>query len=209
MTQPDFSLEDKATGLICGIDEAGRGPLAGPVVAAAVIWRRELTPARLLDAINDSKKLSPQKRADLFDAIKDHAHVGIGLCHADEIDDINILQATLRAMEKAVADLSIPPDFTLVDGNKAPKLPCPVQTVISGDAKSLSIAAASIIAKHHRDILMQEYARKYPHYGWERNAGYGTAAHLRAMDEHGITPLHRMSFSPVAARAAKKAQKAA
>lgn len=195
--RPDFSFEDQFDGPVCGVDEVGRGPLAGPVVAAAVILRRD-APENLLAAINDSKKLTAKKRESLFSQIHAHAQVSIAECGIDEIDRLNILHAALRAMQKAVEALPVKPVAALIDGNQKPKLSLPMKTVVGGDAKSLSIAAASIVAKHHRDLLMQKYSIEFPHYGWERNAGYGTAAHLKAIEIHGVTPLHRRSFSPIA-----------
>ncbi len=163
------------------------------MVAAAVI----LDISRLPDGINDSKKLLPAKRASIFDAIVSSACVGIGSASVEEIDTHNILQATYLAMQRAVAQLSVTPAMVLVDGNRAPSFPCKAQTVIGGDAKSLSIAAASIIAKVTRDRLMAELAREYPHYGWESNAGYGTPSHQHGLASHGVTPHHRRSFAPI------------
>jgi ribonuclease HII len=194
---PDFSFEDIIDGLACGVDEVGRGPLAGPVVAAAVVIRRDTMPAAVLAQINDSKTLSATKREYLFNMIRDHAHVSIAECSVAEIDSINILQASLLAMKKAVETLDITCAAALIDGNKAPKLQIKAQTIVKGDAKSLSIAAASIVAKHYRDRLMEKYAIEFPHYGWEKNAGYGTAYHLKAIEIHGITPHHRLSFRPI------------
>ncbi|HEX2753805.1 MAG TPA: ribonuclease HII [Alphaproteobacteria bacterium] len=194
--RPDFSFEDQHHGIVCGIDEVGRGPLAGPVVAAAVVWRRDGLCPDLCAAVHDSKKLTAKKREYLYNKIYEFADVSLAECDAREIDEINILQATLRAMQIACSNLNTPPDVALIDGNKAPKLPCKTLTIIKGDSKSLSIAAASIIAKHYRDTLMQKFAEEFPHYGWERNAGYGTREHLQAIEKHGITPLHRRSFAP-------------
>jgi len=202
--RPDFSFEDQHSGIVCGIDEVGRGPLAGPVVAAAVIWRRDGLCPDLCAAIHDSKKLSAKKREYLYNKIFDFADVSLAECSVREIDEINILQATLRAMQKACSNLNTPPDVALVDGNKAPKLPCKTLTIVKGDSKSLSIAAASIVAKHYRDTLMQKYAEEFPHYGWERNAGYGTREHLEAIEKHGITPLHRLSFAPISQQSVKE-----
>lgn len=203
-TRPDFSFEDReshlfsaSTGGVCGLDEVGRGPLAGPVVAAAVVLRRDPAHSALWDLINDSKKLTARCRAELFARIHDAGDVSIALCTVEEIDDINILQASLRAMRKAFDGLPRRPEAALVDGNKAPALPCKTQTIVKGDAKSLSIAAASIVAKHYRDELMQKLAEEFPHYGWAKNAGYGTAAHLKALEIHGVTVHHRRSFAPI------------
>ena len=200
MQKPDFSFEDKYTGIVCGLDEVGRGPLAGPVVAAAVVIRRDVMPQDILTQLNDSKKLTAKKREYLFSKIHEFADVSIAECSVAEIDKINILQASLRAMALAFAGLKSRPDFALVDGNQKPALPCAVQTIVGGDALSLSIAAASIVAKHYRDELMVRIANDFPHYGWESNAGYGTAKHLEALEKHGVTIHHRRSFAPVAQR---------
>jgi ribonuclease HII len=194
---PDFSFEDQLEDPVCGVDEVGRGPLAGPVVAAAIILRREDCSPSLLAGIDDSKKLTAAKRAAVAEALRDCAHISIASCDVAEIDDINILQASMLAMKKAVEALDIRPAAALIDGNRAPKLTCRVKTVVKGDSLSLSIAAASIVAKHHRDQLMKTWAIEFPHYGWETNAGYGSAQHLKAIQIHGVTPLHRRSFSPV------------
>lgn len=196
---PDFELETAAGGRVAGIDEAGRGPWAGPVVAAAVV----LDPAHIPNGLDDSKKLSQKVREKLFDQITAHAQVGVGEASVEEIDHINILQATFRAMDRAVAALGLPLDLALVDGNRAPRLICPVQTVIKGDGKSLSIAAASIVAKVTRDRIMTGLALEFPEFGWQTNAGYGTAKHTEALENCGITPHHRRSFAPVRKRIAK------
>ncbi|HYD19242.1 MAG TPA: ribonuclease HII [Patescibacteria group bacterium] len=208
---PDFSFEDRHGGIVCGIDEAGRGPLAGPVVASAVILRRSDFPADILAEINDSKKLTAEKREFLFKEINRFAHVGVGICTVEEIDRINILQASLLAMRKAHAKLrklclDARPTAALIDGNMPPKLGrgITVTTIIQGDARSFSIAAASIIAKHHRDQIMKKHAKKFPHYGWHTNVGYSTAEHLEALEKHGVTPLHRRSFAPVLDRLLKQ-----
>lgn len=180
-------------GPVAGIDEAGRGPWAGPVVAAAVILQPDLIP----DGLNDSKRLSPSERLTLYDAIMDAATVGIGTASVARIDRDNILQATLCAMHRAVADLEIQPAAALVDGNRCPRLPCPAEPLIRGDALSLSVAAASIVAKVTRDRMMVELARAHTGYGWERNKGYGTREHAAALDRLGPTPHHRRSFAPV------------
>jgi ribonuclease HII len=193
---PDFSFEAARTGVTCGIDEAGRGPLAGPVVAASVILPRALPPL-LARHLNDSKLLSAARRVQLFDALEDCAQIGCGRAEVDEIDRLNIVQATFLAMRRALGDHRV--DHALVDGNRPPPLPCPVICVIGGDRRSFSIAAASIIAKVSRDRLMAELAARYPGYGWERNAGYGTAEHKAALKHLGVTPQHRRSFAPVAA----------
>lgn len=184
----------KGARLVCGIDEAGRGPWAGPVVAAAVV----LDPKCIPDGLNDSKKLSEARRAALFEPIMASSRVGIGIAEVDRIDRDNILQATLWAMAQALDQIG-GVALALVDGNRAPALPCPVQTIIEGDAKSLSIAAASIIAKVTRDRIMVGHDQAYPGYGFARHKGYGTALHQEALRRHGVTPLHRTSFAPIAA----------
>ena len=184
----------KGARLVCGIDEAGRGPWAGPVVAAAVV----LDPKCIPDGLNDSKKLSEARRAALFEPIMASARVGIGIAEVDRIDRDNILQATLWAMAQALDQIG-GVALALVDGNRAPALPCPVQTIVEGDAKSLSIAAASIIAKVTRDRIMVGHDQAYPGYGFARHKGYGTALHQEALRRHGVTPLHRTSFAPIAA----------
>ena len=182
--------------LVAGVDEAGRGPLAGPVVAAAVI----LDPTRRIDGLNDSKKLSETARERLAGAIRDNAVAwAIGEASAEEIDRINILQATFIAMRRAVAGLAYVPQRALIDGNRVPAgLPCAALAIVKGDAKVASIAAASILAKTHRDSLMRDLATRYPMYGFERHMGYPTPAHFAALQAHGPCPAHRRSFAPVA-----------
>lgn len=202
---PDFAFEDQALAagqeVICGIDEAGRGPWAGPVVAAAVILNRESLPADVAAELDDSKKLKAAARERLLRAIEPHAVIGLGQATAGEIDAINILQATFLAMDRAVAALGIPPGLALVDGNRPPPLPsagtCSVECLVGGDGRSLSIAAASIAAKVTRDRQMAALAARYPGYGWERNAGYGTTAHKAALERLGVTPEHRKSYKPI------------
>ncbi len=195
---PDFSFELAAKtqgfSLICGIDEAGRGPWAGPVVAAAVI----LDPRNIPSGLNDSKKLREAQREKLFAAIMASSKVGVGIGDETRIDRDNILATTLWAMNEAVCKLSAAPHYALVDGNRAPKLSCPVQTIISGDARSLSIAAASIIAKVTRDRIMVALHAEFPGYGFARHKGYGTAFHQAALDELGPCIHHRKSFAPIA-----------
>lgn len=177
--------------IICGVDEAGRGPLAGPVYAAAVILEKGQT----IEGVNDSKKLSEKKRELLFDKIinecKDYS---IGTASEKEIDELNILQATFLAMKRAVDGLSVKPDCALVDGNQIPNLDCDVTTVVKGDAKSESIAAASILAKVSRDRYMLEMAEKYPQYGFEKHKGYGTKLHYEMIEKYGICDIHRKTF---------------
>lgn len=195
---PDLSFETArwADGarLVAGVDEVGRGPWAGPVLAAAVILDRD----RIPDGLNDSKKLTAGRRAALFDKLQDCALIGVGTASVAEIDDINILQASLLAMTRAVGALPTPPDHLLIDGNRLPPaLPCPADAVIGGDARCLSIAAASIIAKVTRDRIMVTLAQQHPHYAWDRNMGYGTAQHQVGLKSHGVTPHHRRSFKPI------------
>ena len=195
--QPDFSSEGAAGGRVAGVDEAGRGPWAGPVVAAAVVLSTGDLPPQLRAAITDSKLLTAERRAALQPAILACADAALGIASVAEIDSMNILQATLLAMRRAVARLAHAPNLVLVDGNQAPCLPCEVRTVVGGDRESLSIAAASIVAKVTRDRLMARLAADYPGYGWERNAGYGTAAHQAALARLGPCMHHRRSFRPI------------
>lgn len=177
--------------IVCGVDEAGRGPLAGPVYAAAVVLKKGQT----IEGVNDSKKLSEKKREELFDKIvSECSALSVGTASEREIDEINILQATFLAMKRAVDGLSINPDIALVDGNQTPPLDCAVKTVIKGDAKSESIAAASIIAKVSRDRYMKEMAAKYPEYQFEKHKGYGTKLHYEMIEKYGICEIHRKSF---------------
>ena len=182
-------------GLVCGIDEAGRGPLAGPVVAAAVI----LDPARPIPGLNDSKKLSEKKRLVLAEMIRERAIAwAVAEASVEEIDRINILQASLLAMQRAVAGLAVRPISALIDGNRCPQLDIPAEAIIQGDGKIASIAAASILAKTVRDAGMRVLHAQYPQYGFDRHMGYPTAAHFKALEEHGASPVHRRSFGPVA-----------
>lgn len=194
---PDFYREQKLLETyptIAGVDEVGRGPWAGPVTACAVV----LDPKSIPDGLNDSKKLTAKRREALFEQILKTADVSFAHVSVETIDKINILQASLLAMEKAVAGLNIPADFALIDGNKTPKnLNCPSQTIIKGDAKSSSIAAASIVAKVTRDRLMVTLSQQYPGYAWETNAGYGTKAHQEGLKALGVTAHHRRSFKPI------------
>ena len=196
---PDYVLERCTGGIVAGIDEAGRGPWAGPVVAAAAILDPDALPNGIADRLDDSKKLSRKVRSSLFDALKANAQLGVGIASVEEIDKHNILAATMLAMQRAVSDLPTAPDHALVDGNRAPELSCPVRTIVRGDGLSLSIAAASIVAKVTRDRMMESLALKHPGYGWERNAGYGTKTHRGGLEQFGVTIHHRRSFKPIAA----------
>jgi ribonuclease HII len=202
---PDFVLERAHQGPVAGVDEAGRGPLAGPVLAAAVIFTRHDLPDALA-GLDDSKRLDAPTRQALFAALKGFAGVliGVGASSAAEIARLNILGATHLAMQRAVARLPVRPALVLVDGNRAPALPCPVQCVVGGDGRSLSIAAASIVAKVLRDRAMAALDPRWPAYGFAANAGYPTKLHRAALALHGACPHHRAGFAPVdAARAAK------
>lgn len=177
--------------VICGVDEAGRGPLAGDVYAAAVV----LDDGTVIEGLNDSKKLSEKKREELFDIIKEKAKAYcIAVASVEEIDMLNILQATMLAMKRAVDGLEIKPDYALIDGNKLPTLECDAEFVIKGDAKSASIAAASVLAKVARDRYMKKLAEEYPQYGFEQHKGYGTKLHYEKLHEHGISEIHRKTF---------------
>lgn len=192
---PNFSLEDSYPAPVAGVDEAGRGPWAGPVVAAAVILDRSDVP----QGLDDSKRLSARRRAALFEQIHASAVVGVGIGSVEEIDSINIARANDLAMLRAVEALAKDPAFVLIDGRHVPHaLTHPARAVIGGDGKSLSIAAASIVAKVTRDRIMTDLARRHPGYGWDHNAGYGTAEHRAALDRLGVTPHHRKSFRPIA-----------
>ena len=198
MTGPDDSFETMALrrgfSRIAGVDEVGRGPLCGPVTAAAVV----LDLSRIPQGLNDSKKLSAKRRADLMAEIIRHADVCVAHASVAEIDALNILQASHLAMCRAIAGLKTPPDHVLIDGNRLPKaLSLSAECIVKGDARSVSIAAASILAKQARDALMVDLAQQYPGYGWERNAGYPTKDHLQALQDLGVTPVHRRSFKPV------------
>ncbi len=213
---PDFSIEDQYDGIVCGLDEVGRGPLAGPVVAACVIIPKDKRNLDFVSDINDSKKLNAKKRDYLYNKITEHFSYSIAEISPQEIDKINILQASLKAMKIAhdklvlssrptngsgeiLRSLDYARDdiYALVDGNKAPELSSKTTTVVKGDSKSKTIAAASIIAKVHRDRIMIALSKEFPHYGWETNSGYPTAQHRAALETHGITEHHRKSFAPV------------
>lgn len=198
MAGPHFDFEEQAMarGLIrvAGVDEAGRGPLAGPVYAAAVV----LDPTNIPEGLNDSKQLTKKKRIALYDQILQTADIGVGQASVAEIDQINILRASHLAMERAVAKLPTPPDHVLIDGNMVPReMTLSTQTVVKGDTLSLSIAAASIVAKIRRDCVMWDLAQQFPGYGWETNQGYPSKSHKSALRNLGVTPHHRRSFKPV------------
>lgn len=191
----DYSFEiaamNKGFKTVCGVDEAGRGPLAGPVYAAAVI----LPVGTEIACLNDSKKLSEKKREELFDTINDIAiSVSVGTASEKEIDEINILNATFLAMKRAVEGLEISPDYAIIDGNRAPNLEIPTETVVKGDGKVMSVAAASIIAKVSRDRFMLKMAEQYPEYQFEKHKGYGTRLHYEMIEKYGVSPIHRRSF---------------
>ena len=191
MWQIENECFEQGIKIVCGVDEAGRGPLAGPVCAAAVI----LPPNIEIPGLNDSKKLTDKRRRELVPVIKNTALAyGIAFASEKEIDDINILQATYLAMERALAQLSIQPDLALIDGNRAKDFGMPVKTVVHGDSLSASIAAASVLAKVARDDIMLQMAENYPQYGFEIHKGYGTKAHYAALSQHGSCPIHRMTF---------------
>lgn len=189
----EYEIEAKSKGYkaVCGVDEAGRGPLAGPVCAAAVI----LPENTIIDGVNDSKKLSEKKREALFDVIKSSARsYCIAYATVEEIESMNILNATMLAMTRAVEGLEVKADYAMIDGNRLPDLNIDSEFIIKGDAKSMSIAAASILAKVSRDRLLREYAKEYPEYQFDKHKGYGTKAHIEALKKYGPCPYHRMSF---------------
>jgi ribonuclease HII len=208
---PDLQFENlygRADGkLICGIDEVGRGPLAGPVMAAAVLWPTQGIPSEIIQHLDDSKKLTVKRREKLFPLLTSCCPFGIAEASVAEIDRFNILHATFLAMERAVKQLEekigTKVDVALIDGNRKPSLKCSMQTIVKGDSKSLSIAAASVIAKVTRDRFMTVLSQEFKGYGWEKNAGYGTADHMKALRELGPTVCHRKSFAPVAELMAK------
>ena len=206
MSPPDFRLEQSHPWPVCGVDEAGRGPWAGPVAAAAVI----LNPDDLPDGLDDSKRLSEKRREALAPIIRAKALAyAVAFASEQEIDQLNILRATGLAMRRAVEGLKLAPALALVDGNTAFALPCPVRTVVKGDSLSLSIAAASILAKTERDRLMVDLDARHPGYGFAMHKGYHSALHVAALDRLGPSPIHRRSFAPVRARLAAQAEEAA
>ena len=198
---PAYDLEQELGAgdgrLVLGVDEAGRGPWAGPVVAAAVWLDPVKVRAAVYSGIRDSKALSQQHRQDLLLLLQSEARVAVGVAESGEVDRLNVLQASLLAMRRAVDALGVAAEAALVDGNAAPQLDCPCRTVIKGDVHCLSIAAASIVAKQTRDALMEDLAGRFPGYGWERNRGYGTRDHQDAIGRLGVTPQHRRSFRPI------------
>ncbi|WP_264336518.1 MULTISPECIES: ribonuclease HII [unclassified Wolbachia] len=194
MRYPDFTLENTLSGIIAGVDEVGRGPLAGPVVSAAVIFTDRDT---VIDGINDSKKLTPKCRQVLYEKITSVAKFGIGMASVEEIDSYNILQATKLSMKRALVNLDLELDYVLVDGNQPLEVKWQTKSIVNGDSLSISIAAASIVAKVTRDRLMEELHNKHPQYNWYKNKGYGTKEHLSAIGLHGITKHHRKNFAPI------------
>lgn len=191
MLKIEHKLNKKGYELVCGVDEAGRGPLCGPVVAAAVILQKDAH----IEGVNDSKKLTEKRREKLYDDIMQNAvSVGVGVSDVDIIEEVNILNATKKAMLQAISNLKVNPEYVLVDGNQKIDTDIPLETVVKGDSKSESIAAASIIAKVTRDRLLIEYDKKYPEYGFAKHKGYGTKAHIEAIKKYGLTPIHRPSF---------------
>lgn len=191
MLEIEEGLNEKGYNFVCGVDEAGRGPLCGPVVAAAVI----LPKGEYIEGVNDSKKLSEKKREILYDEIINKAlAVGVGISDVDVIESVNILNATKLAMKQAIKNLNVTPDYVLIDGNQMIDINIPAETVVSGDAKSESIAAASIIAKVTRDRMLRKWDEDYPEYGFAKHKGYGTKMHIEAIAKYGLSPLHRPSF---------------
>jgi ribonuclease HII len=182
--------------LVCGVDEVGRGPLAGPVVACAVVLPLDM-PRKITRRLKDSKQIDREEREEVALILRERVAFGVGMADVEEIDRINILRASHLAMLRAFESVPSRPAYALVDGNQPPNLPCPVTCIIGGDSLSLSIAAASIIAKVERDKIMRELAVAHPVYGWDTNVGYSTKSHLAALKEHGATPYHRQSFRPV------------
>ena len=191
--EPSYKFDEAYDSPIIGVDEVGRGPLAGPVISAAIILNKEIIP----EGINDSKKLSKKKRIIINEQLISHHSYEIGMATVEEIDKINILQASLLSMKRAILGLNIAPKSILVDGNKLPDLEYKMYPIVKGDSKSVSIAAASIIAKVYRDKLMEDLSIQYPGYYWEKNSGYGTKQHLLALNNLGVTPIHRKTFAPI------------
>ena len=196
MRHPNLAIEQSIDGPVAGLDEAGRGPLAGPVIAAAVIFER-VPPRKRLRCIDDSKKLLPEEREAVFAWLPDYARIAVGRASVEEIDSLNILWASMLAMRRAMEALTILPTLALIDGDTAPDIACPARCVVGGDALCISIAAASIVAKVTRDREMVGLAERHPGYGWERNMGYGTPEHRLGIDLLGINPQHRRTFRPI------------
>ncbi|MGL9726551.1 MAG: ribonuclease HII [Wolbachia sp.] len=194
MRYPDFTLENTLSGIIAGVDEVGRGPLAGPVISVAVIFTDRDT---VIDGINDSKKLTPKCRQVLYEKITSVTKFGIGMASVEEIDSYNILQATKLSMKRALVNLDLELDYVLVDGNQPPEVKWQVKSIVNNDSLSISIAAASVVAKVTRDRLMEELHNKQPEYNWYKNKGYGTKEHLSAIGLYGITKHHRKNFAPI------------
>ncbi len=199
LSSPNFEYEERyVADVIVGVDEAGRGPWAGPVVAAAAnLYDHRQKCTELISQLNDSKKLSDKKRRMLYEDLVEKIDYGVGIVNVDDIDKYNILEATKLAMQEAVLNLKQTPAVALIDGNQPPKLECKTVTIVKGDAKSLSISAASVIAKVTRDNIMLDLHNKYPHYAWDKNAGYGTKVHQEALIKFGITAHHRKSYAPI------------
>lgn len=195
LTELEEMAYEEGYQVIAGVDEAGRGPLAGPVVAAACVFSRGL----VIEGIDDSKKLTPKEREELYQVLVNHPEIdfALGIVEHSQIDAINILQASLEAMAIAVKNLALEPDFLLVDGNQRPPTEVALKTVIKGDSLSQSIAAASILAKHSRDQMMLQFHQEWPQYGFDKHKGYATRTHLQAIQEHGPCPIHRKSFEPI------------
>ena len=191
--EPSYKFDEAYESPIIGVDEVGRGPLAGPVISAAIILNKEIIP----EGIKESKKLSKKKRIIINEQLISHHSYAIGMATVEEIDKINILQANLLSMKRAILGLNIAPKSILVDGNKLPDLEYKMYPIVKGDSKSVSIAAASIIAKVYRDKLMEDLSIQYPGYYWEKNSGYGTKQHLLALNNLGVTPIHRKTFAPI------------
>ncbi|QKX01497.1 ribonuclease HII [Wolbachia endosymbiont of Cruorifilaria tuberocauda] len=194
MIYPNFALENKLPGIVAGVDEAGRGPLAGPVISAAVVFTNKTT---TITGINDSKKLTAKNRQVLYEKIKSVAKFAIGIASVQEINSHNILQATKLSMQRALINLGLELDYVLVDGNQTPETKWQVRSIIKGDSLSISISAASVIAKVTRDQLMQKLHHQYPEYNWYKNKGYATKEHIEAIGLYGITEHHRKSFAPI------------
>ena len=199
MTQPNFDFENQYEGVIAGVDEAGCGPWAGPVVAVAVIIDQRLFPQHFIEKINDSKKLSKRQRENLYHQLVDHPCIDYCIANSsvEEIDQLNISQATQLAMRRAVTGLEVKPDHLLIDGVRDPRLDYASHLIVKGDQKSFSIATASIIAKVKRDEMMTHLHQDFPFFGWDKNAGYGTLIHRQGLQRYGVTPHHRRSFAPI------------